>query len=180
MKTARRLTSTLIALLALYVFGYWFLIKNHWADKLLNDPADPFGQSKAMIAVTSIFQPIEEIDSILRIDIPLQKQLIGTWRSETNNDFVTIGPKQECQFQLGEYAFNGLAQYERGQGGLTAAFTHQDQTHEFSFSYVPFSASSGIVHLAFGSIFEISEEYSDDRLRHQSRLIKLPPSAPAP
>ena len=101
MKTAGRITATLVTLLALYVLGYWLLIKQGWAYQLLSNGTDPFQPTKALTAVRSAFAPIRELEQIWTVDVPLRKHLTGHWRSARTNDFVTLGPNQEFHFQLG-------------------------------------------------------------------------------
>jgi len=106
MKTAGKITATLALLLGLYVLSYWLLIKKDWAYALFFDSTALFRSQKVYFAICDSFEPIQELEEIWTVDIPTQKHLTGHWRSETNNDFVTLGPNQECHFQLGQFAFN--------------------------------------------------------------------------
>jgi hypothetical protein len=187
MKTTGRFTATLLSLLALYVFGYWVLIKNHWADKLLRDPTDPFGQSKARIAITNMFQPISELDWYWNMVIPNRKYLTGHWRSETGNDFVTLGPEGECQFQLGQFTFNGKAEYESQHLCFEVDFIHENRVHRFILGDDSLICTATLSpprpsHFDYAVVYVYDSVEFDRGARYdfEATLTKHPPSAPAP
>jgi hypothetical protein len=184
MKTAGRLTATLALLLALYLLGYWLFIKQRWAAKLL-DHANPFDnpevyKSVVYEAVIDIFAPIQELDQIWTVDIPTRKHLTGHWRSETNSDFVTLGPNQECHFQLGQFAFEGTAKYERLEGGFIMEFPHQEQTCLFILGLNSEPEVFGTSEQAHAQIGTTHVDPFDRRIDYQTTLTKHPPITPAP
>ncbi len=184
MKTAGRITTTLALLLGVYLLSYWLLIKKDWADKLLGDPGNSSVSLKGYEMIYSIFAPISELELILSRDIPTRKYLIGHWRSETNSDFVTIGPKHECHFQLSGFASKGEAKYNREKAGLLMEFSHQNQVHIFTLSYMesidPFGPNPPILHsaeLAYANV-EHTPKYSNPITDYKATLTKHPPSPP--
>lgn len=187
MKTVRRHTATLLSLLALYLLGYWFLIKNQWADKLLNDRSVPFGQGKAMMAVYNIFQPIADLDTYWNFEIPTRKYLTGYWITDLNSEFVNIGPNQECHFRLGEFSFEGDALYDRYNDEFIMEFPYQEQLHIFRlirfFPHDPFTPvppSSDERKRAIVKIERTDNTLLPPKLVFEATLTKQPPSAPAP
>lgn len=180
MKTAGKITATLALLLGLYVLSYWLLIVEgristlKWdSDLLINHPG-------AYEAVQKAFAPIEELHEIWTMDLPTRKHLTGHWRSETNSDFVTLGPNQECHFQLGQFTFKGTVKYERYEGGFTMEFPHREQTFLFvlglpsSFQNLKYSDQATA---------QVGPTYVDPFQReigYEATLTKHPPSAPAP
>jgi hypothetical protein len=131
MKTVGKITTTLALLLSLYLLSYWLLIKKGWADKLLRDAAYPFDATRASRAVYAAFAPINDLELTWTLHLPTRKRLIGHWRSNTNDDFVTIGTNEECQFQLGEFAFKGKAEYDRSELGFIMEFPHKKRRYLF-------------------------------------------------
>jgi hypothetical protein len=184
MKTAGKITATLALLLGLYLLGYWLFIKQHWAAKLFGH-ADPFDKpvvykSVAYDAVRDIFAPIQELDKIWTVDIPTRKHLTGHWRSEKNSDFVTLGPNQECHFQLGQFAFKGTAKYERFKGGVILEFPHQEQTYLFFLGLNSEPEVFGTSEQAHAQIGTTHVDPSEYRIDYEATLSKQTPSAPAP
>jgi hypothetical protein len=180
MKTAGKITATLALLLGLYVLSYWLLIVEgristlKWdSDLLINHPG-------AYEAVQKAFAPIEEFHEIWTMDLPTRKHLTGHWRSETNGDFVTLGPNQECHFQLGEFSFAGSAKYERDENGFIMEFPHKGQTRLFVLGLNCFLFDLPSSKQASASIGATQFDSSGRGIDYQAILTKHPPSAPAP
>jgi hypothetical protein len=188
MKTAGKITATLALLLGLYVLSYWLLIKKDWAYALFFDSTALFRSQKVYFAICDSFEPIQELEEIWTVDIPTQKHLTGHWRSETNNDFVTLGPNQECHFQLGQFAFKGTAKYERDPSGFTMEFPHQEHLYIFWLSRslvenLSNPATQSAVSIEQAEAF-IDKDNTNPLLpvirEYETQLTKQTPSAPAP
>lgn len=178
MKTAGKIIATLITLLAVYLLGYWLLIKKEWAHKLLYDHADPFcNQSRAYYAVNDAYEPIRRLDRFWTF----RRYCTGHWGSDTSSDFVTIGPNQECRFRLGEFASEGIADYGSENRRLAMTFQHQDRTYHFVFVLNAGPESLGSSKQAFTGVASIFENHPPPiPVRPPSHLTKQAPSALAP
>lgn len=194
MKTAGKITANLALLIGLYVLSYWLLIKKGWADKLLGYLPDTSVSHKAWQSSLAAFKPMVELETIWSVDIPTQKHLIGHWRLGKTNDFVTLGPNFECQFQLDAYAFKGKATYKRSEVGFIMEFPHQNQPYLFVLIKNRIPTGLGITNLAYVSLpapsdstdkasFCIGPSYvhpSHRRIDFLATLTKQTPSAAAP
>lgn len=180
MKTAGRLTALLLSLLALYLLGYWFLIKNHWADKLLFNPSDPFSTTQAYNAVQYAYRPLGELDYYLNVVVPIRKHLTGYWHTNINGNFVIFGPRDECRFQLGHFALNGTAQFDRSIPGFTMDFLHKNKAYQFELSLDFAPSHSAATEQASAVIRSKSRDPFSDPIDYRTTLSKHPPSAPAP
>lgn len=177
MKTAGKITATLALLLGIYVLSYWLLIKKEWVDKLFLNSSFSI---QVYWAVKDVFAPIRELDQIWTVDLPIHKHLTGHWRSATNSDFVSLGPNQECYFQLGEFSFAGNAKYERDENGFIMEFPHKGQTRLFVLALNCFLFDLPSSKQASASIGATQFDSSGRGIDYQAILTKHPPSAPAP
>ncbi len=177
MKTAGKITATLALLIGLYVLSYWLLIKKEWIDRWFLNSSSSI---QVYWAVKDVFAPIRELDHIWTVDLPIQKHLTGHWRSETNSDFVTLGPNQECHFQLGQFTFTGTARYERYEGGFSMEFPHQEQT---CFFVLGLPSSFETLKHSEQATAQIGPTFVDPfqrEIEYEATLTKQTPSAPAP
>jgi hypothetical protein len=180
MKTAGRITTTLVILLSLYLLGYWFLIKKDWADIWLGDRSLAPRTTKAYLAVYAVFAPIDKLDDYLNTVVPIRNYLTGHWRSDTPTDFVTFGPKEECDFRLGEFASKGKVEYSRTRLGYTMEFSGKDQRYLFiiALRYDPndFGNPKG----AHAYVVPSSRILTGKYTAYDTRLTKQPPNTPVP
>jgi hypothetical protein len=133
MKTAGTILITVFVLLGLYAAGYWMLIKRDLVSSLPTATDDPFQTDGLQGAVKEAFEPARELDIRHNHDSPLRKRLIGSWKTDSNDDFVTISPSFHCEFRLGEFTYDGKVEYERAYAGFFTEFRHGQQTHIFIF-----------------------------------------------
>jgi hypothetical protein len=129
MKTPGRITATLIALLTLYVLGYWLLFKEEWAYNSLHDIRKPWYAPEAYNALYEVFDPVRRLDCFLSEKVPFRKSYASHWTSESGNDFMSLSSNQECHFSLGSFAFEGKASYVREDHAVFIEFFHQKLTH---------------------------------------------------
>jgi len=180
MKTLGRITGTLLTLLALYVLGYWCLIKKDWLQKLPFLQPDPFMVTQPHKGIRQAFEPLAELDHYLNVEAPLRKYLTGHWQSDSSTDFVTLDANKACRFQLGEFASEGKVESTRYTWGLCLEFEHQGQTHLFSFRGDPFEIRSTGAALAYASAYLMTDLGEPDPSDYHTTLTKQSPSAPAP
>lgn len=187
MKTAARLTATLIALLALYVFGYWFLIKKDWLLEINIGSTNPLLPSPFNQAVHKVFVPLAELDRYWNVTIPTRKYLTGHWCAQAGNDFVTLSPEGECQFRLGQFTFNGKAEYYSHHLCFKVEFNHENRVHRFILGDESMICTPGPptlrppnIDFAHVIILDVVEFDRGARYAYEATLTKQPPSAPAP
>ena len=187
MKTVRRLTATLIALLALYVLGYWFLIKKDWAFKLRGLKADRVKTEEFIILLHDVFRPLVKLDHFLSVVVPMRNRLTGNWISATTSDFVVFGPDQKCRFELGDFAFDGRAKYDALNSGFIMEFPHRDRLYVFCLRDLSLTNPFGLTPPAFGTadhanafVGRVTDHLNNATIDYKATLTKQPPSAPAP
>ncbi len=179
MKTAGRITTTLALLLSLYLLSYWLLIKKDWLYKMSVFTTNPIAPPPFSDAVRNVFAPIEDLE-LIWTSRPIRKHLTGDWRSDKNNDFVTLGPNGECHFQLGEFAFKGNAQYARNEGGFIMEFPHREQRCVFVLVLNSEPEVFGTSDQASALIGPTYVNRSERRIDYDTTLTKQPPITPAP
>jgi len=187
MKTAGRITASLAAILSLYLLSYWILIKKDWGHKLLTDPTAFHDPGLTYFTAKRAFRPIIELEEIWQLDIPTRKHLIGSWRSETNSDFVTLGPNGECHFQMGHYTFDGTAGYDRNYLGFIMEFPYNDRVHtlllgdmRMALLFGSHDSASGNAEEAFALVGQSSPDSFHLISLYKTTLTKQSPSPPTP
>jgi hypothetical protein len=189
MKTPGRITATLIALLTLYVLGYWLFFKKGWYYDLLGYSLHSEIMQWTTGTLYTVFTPMRKLDRHLNLEIPMRNQLIGDWQSHTTTDNVVISPNLDCHFQLGDFVFAGKVEYDPLIDGLSAKFQHQGQNQIFSFTLGsqndpfevvnPFGSESGEVK-AHASVGRETSPSLPPVIDYETGLTKHPPSTPAP
>jgi len=180
MKTVGKITATLLTLLALYVLGYWCLIKKDWLQKLPFLQPDPFMVTQPHKGIRQAFKPLAELDHYLNVELPLRKYLTGHWQSESGTDFVTLDANQVCRFQLGEFASEGKVKYVRYDGGFWMVVAHNGRTHLFRFNGYPLETRLGSEALAYASVNLMTDLGAPDVSDYHTTLTKQSPTPPLP
>lgn len=138
MKTARTTLASVLLLLALYLGGYWLLIKRDFVSKL-GPSNDPFQTSNIQRLIKGAFEPAHEVDLRVTHDRPLRDHLIGYWSSGSTSALVRVHQDHSCEFRLGDFHYEGPVEYDRDYAGFFVKFSHEGRRYIFILSY-----SSGI------------------------------------
>lgn len=134
MKTFKSTAFAILAIFMLYLFGYWVFIKKDLVYYLRVDNKDPFTPSAAQSVITYIFEPVQELDLRLFMDAPIQRSLVGDWKSETSSDFISVTSGHECAFRLGKFTHAKKVEYKRAYAGFYTEFLHEGRRYVFIFS----------------------------------------------
>jgi hypothetical protein len=141
MKTFKSTAFAILAIFMLYLFGYWVFIKKDLVYYLRVDNKDPFTPSAAQSVIRYVFESVQELDLRLFVDAPVQRSLVGDWKSETNSDFISITPSHECDFRLGKFAHEEKVEYKRDYAGFYTEFLHEGHRYVFIFSPADWNGS---------------------------------------
>ena len=130
MKKIIDISLVVMALIALYIYGYFAAIRNAKLNQWLDDP---FSDTRTVKLFRSIYTPVTHLDERIIEAHLLRKHFRGIWVNSEGIECMSLSSDGFCEFEFGPFI-------GKGKGGVNDSkrfsldFLHEDFDRNLSMS----------------------------------------------